>query len=156
MIVCKCGRRRYNRSIHFFLQFYQKINFQMKGVFYTVRGRRLFIQFRQNLPQGQQKILQRRCKESWFVIWQENQEFPKRRSNVEGSKPIGWKVAFLVIFQKIIKLRTLVFFVVCSNRNANEQRKHEIWFLFCKNCQNHPGMHPVLCFEKFHTLKDFK
>lgn len=44
--------------------------------------------------------------------------------------------------------------IVCSDRSAGGVRKRSKFF--CKTCENQPGLCAGVCFEKYHTLKDFK
>lgn len=43
---------------------------------------------------------------------------------------------------------------VCSDRSVPGGRKTTVYY--CKSCPDHPALHPVECFEKYHTLEDFK
>ncbi|XP_054277771.1 piggyBac transposable element-derived protein 4-like [Macrosteles quadrilineatus] len=42
---------------------------------------------------------------------------------------------------------------VCSNRKAG-QRRETVYF--CATCARKPGLHPGQCFERYHTLKNYK
>lgn len=43
---------------------------------------------------------------------------------------------------------------VCSNRKVPGERRKTAYF--CKTCTRLPGLHPAKCFEKYHTLVDYK
>jgi Transposase IS4 len=42
---------------------------------------------------------------------------------------------------------------VCSKRKEPGGRKKTVYF--CKTCARHPGLHPVDCFERYHTLQNY-
>lgn len=43
---------------------------------------------------------------------------------------------------------------VCSNRKIKGQRRETAYF--CETCPRKPGLHPGVCFKKFHTMKKYK
>jgi len=43
---------------------------------------------------------------------------------------------------------------VCSNRMVKCERKKTVFY--CKTCSKNPGLHPVECFQRYHTLADYK
>lgn len=43
---------------------------------------------------------------------------------------------------------------VCSNRKIKGGRKETCYF--CKTCEAKPSLHPGICFEKYHTKRDYK
>jgi len=43
---------------------------------------------------------------------------------------------------------------VCSNRKVRGGRRQTVYF--CKTCTRQPGLHPSKCFERYHTMKDYK
>jgi hypothetical protein len=45
-------------------------------------------------------------------------------------------------------------YIVCSNCKVKGARKET--YFYCKTCVNQPAMCPGECFERYHTLKDFK
>lgn len=44
--------------------------------------------------------------------------------------------------------------IVCSDRSAGGARKRSKFI--CQTCENQPGLCAGLCFQKYHTMKDFK
>lgn len=42
---------------------------------------------------------------------------------------------------------------VCSNRKAKGERRKTVFY--CKTCSRQPGLHPVDCFQRYHTLSDY-
>ncbi|KAH8023284.1 hypothetical protein HPB51_011727 [Rhipicephalus microplus] len=43
---------------------------------------------------------------------------------------------------------------VCSDRKTKGGRRETVFF--CKTCRNNPGLHPGECFERFHTLPQYR
>lgn len=43
---------------------------------------------------------------------------------------------------------------VCSNRKVPGERRKTVYF--CKTCSGHPGLHPTDCFERYHSLINYK
>ena len=43
---------------------------------------------------------------------------------------------------------------VCSDRKVPGQRKKTIYY--CKTCSRKPGLHPKDCFEKYHTMRNYR
>jgi len=43
---------------------------------------------------------------------------------------------------------------VCSNCKVHGGRQQTVYF--CKTCTCQPGLHPSKCFERYHTMKDYK
>lgn len=45
--------------------------------------------------------------------------------------------------------------VVCSER-GRDSRKRRRTVYFCNTCTNHPFLHPDTCFQRYHTLTNYK
>lgn len=44
--------------------------------------------------------------------------------------------------------------MVCSNRNVKGERRQT--HFYCETCTRKPGLHPGVCFKRYHTLKNYK
>jgi hypothetical protein len=45
-------------------------------------------------------------------------------------------------------------YIVCSNRKVKGARRET--YFYCKTCTNQPAMCPGECFERYHTLENFR
>jgi len=43
---------------------------------------------------------------------------------------------------------------VCSNRKVKCEKKKTVFY--CTTCSKNPGLHPVECFQRYHTLANYK
>ncbi|CAN7999518.1 unnamed protein product [Ixodes hexagonus] len=43
---------------------------------------------------------------------------------------------------------------ICSDRKVKGQRPETVFY--CKTCTRHPGLHPGICFERYHMLRNYR
>lgn len=113
-----------------------------------------YILYKLNLPQEQQKTARQRKFRRELVrkLVGDIRFVPKRkRPSVEDGNRLDGKLHLIYPLEGPTKVKDCI---VCSDRSADGQRKRSKFF--CKTCRNNPGIHPGLCFEKFHTLLNYK
>jgi hypothetical protein len=72
------------------------------------------------------------------------------RKNYNG-KAIWTQKSFLIFgANHEIETRTVVF---AASKRSLEDGKQQHFFL--KMCTKKPGLHPIICFERYHTLQEY-
>lgn len=75
-----------------------------------------------------------------------------RPSNIDEDERLNGKLHLIYELEDKTKKKDCV---VCTTREQGQSGRKRTRF-YCKTCAKQPGLHPGMCFERYHTLKKFK